>query len=240
MKIIGHRGAAGIALENTLESIRAAIQADVNAIEVDVRLTKDKQLVLSHDPNTGRVSERDISVHTNPLEELQKLVLHNGKPMPTLKDAIVAAGNTPLIIDTKGGGWAQPLAALVHKYRGKDLSVISFDIDELSAFSLLCPDVPVYALEQWSPYEVIQTAKRLGLTGIDINFWILNPMTYWWARRARLKIIVYTVDSVWMARFLKLLYPRIGITTNHPDKLGYLSDVAKSRRKRRHKSKKAS
>lgn len=240
MKIIGHRGAAGLALENTLESIHTAIRSGADAIEIDVRLTKDKHLVLSHDPNTGRVSEHDVSVHTTPLAEIQKIALHNGKPIPTLKQAILAVADTPLIIEAKSDGWALPLAALVHNYRHKDISVISFNLDELAAFTLLCPDVPVYALERWSPYDVIQAAKRLNLTGIDISFWILNPMTYWWARRARLKIIVFTVDNVWMARFLKLLYPHIGITTNHPDKLGYLSDIGKSHPKHRRKSKRTS
>ena len=42
MLTIGHRGAAGIAPENTLESLRAGVKAGCDMLEFDVRLTKDK------------------------------------------------------------------------------------------------------------------------------------------------------------------------------------------------------
>jgi len=231
MKIIGHRGAAGLALENTLESIRSAIHENVDAVEIDVRLTKDHHLVLSHDTHTNRVSESNIVVRQTHLEELQTLLLHNGKRMPTLKEAMRVMAGTPLIIDAKGGNWAQPLAKLLHQNHRQSISVIAFNHEELSNFSLLCPHIPVYALERTSPFEVIQTAKQRKFTGVDFNFWILNPLSYWLARRAKLEIIVYTVNNVWMARFLKVLYPHISITTNNPHKLGFLSDSQQKTRK---------
>jgi glycerophosphoryl diester phosphodiesterase len=233
MKIIGHRGAAGLALENTLQSIRSAIDAGVDAIEIDVRMTKDKHLVLSHDEHTKRVSPLKLVVHETHLEDLQTLKLHNGKRMPTLKEAMRVTGDTPLIIEAKDDGWAQPLAKLLHKSGSKDIGVIAYNHDELYAFSLLCPRVSVYALQHTSPFDVIQFAQQRGFTGVDLNFWILNPLTYWWARRAGLEVIVYTVNTVWMARFLKFLYPHIGITTNNPHKLGFLSDSRRSKVRRR-------
>jgi glycerophosphoryl diester phosphodiesterase len=230
MKIIGHRGAAGLALENTLESIRSAIKAGVDAIEVDVRLTKDHHLVLSHDEHLGRVSSEHTKVHETALRELRELKLHNGKRIPTLQEAIKAVGDTPLIIDAKDDGWAEPLARIVSHERGKSISVVSFNHDELKEFSHLCPHVDVYALEHTSPIDVIHGARDRKLTGIDINFWILNPLTYYLARRYNLKVIVYTVNYVWIARFLKVFYPNISITTNNPDRLGFLSDIKKRER----------
>jgi glycerophosphoryl diester phosphodiesterase len=231
MKIIGHRGAAGLALENTLESIRSAVSAGVDAIEIDVRLTKDKHLVLSHDGHTKRVSPSRLVVHETHLQDLQALKLHNGKRMPTLKEAMRIIGDTPLIIEAKDDGWAQSLASLLHKNRRQNISIIAYNHDELYAFSLLCPHVSTYALQHTSPFDVIQLAQQRGFTGVDLNFWILNPLTYWWARRAGLEVIVYTVNTVWVARFLKFLYPHIGITTNNPHKLGFLSDTQKAQRK---------
>ncbi len=49
MKIIGHRGARGLAPENSLKAIQRALTYDVDMIEVDVRVQGD-ELVLSHDP----------------------------------------------------------------------------------------------------------------------------------------------------------------------------------------------
>lgn len=230
MYIIGHRGAAGLALENTLQSIRSAIQAGVDAVEFDVRLTKDKHLVLVHDEHTERISPFKLIVHETHLEELQSIKLHDGKRLPTLKEAMRVAGDTPMYVEPKGSNWAQPLAQTLHK-SSQQISVIAFNHEELYTFSLLCPNVPVYALEHTSPFEVIQSARQRGFTGVDLNFWILNPLTYWWARYVGLEIIVYTVNSIWLARFLKFFYPRIGITTDHPHALGFLSEVQKRKRK---------
>lgn len=219
-----------MALENTLESIRSAIQAGVDAVEVDVRLTQDHHLVLSHDKHIGRVSPNTTVVHETPLEELRGLKLHNGKRIATLQEALKAVGSTPLIIDAKDSGWAQPLARILHAHSSRSISVISFNHDELESFSALCPHVDTYALEHTSPMDVVHGAYERKFTGIDINFWILNPLTYYLARRHNLKVIVYTVNRVWIARFLKFLYPHISITTNNPDKLGFLSDIKKRER----------
>ena len=47
--IIGHRGAAGEALENTLESLRLAIDQGADMLELDLQLTADRRLVAFHD-----------------------------------------------------------------------------------------------------------------------------------------------------------------------------------------------
>jgi len=47
--IVGHKGAAGYAPENTLTSFREAIKIGCDRTELDVRLTKDNQLVVIHD-----------------------------------------------------------------------------------------------------------------------------------------------------------------------------------------------
>ncbi|MEO8863370.1 MAG: glycerophosphodiester phosphodiesterase family protein [Candidatus Saccharimonadales bacterium] len=223
MDIIGHRGAAGLALENTLESIIAATEAGVDGVEVDVRVTKDKKLVLSHDRNTGRVSAKTVSINSHSLAALKKLMLHNGGKMASLGDAYKAAGGTSLVVEGKDDGWARPLALFMQRQtKPLHCKVISFNHQELYTFSLLMPRVPTYALEKTKPFDVMHTAKLLGFTGVNLNFWILNPVTYLLAKRYKLEIIVYTVDKPWMARFLRILYPKISITTNVPHKMQFL------------------
>ncbi len=223
MKVIGHRGAAGLALENTIESIEAAISAGVDAIEFDIRLTHDKHLVLCHDKHLGRVSRVSHHVHEHPLAKLKKVSLHNGQKIATLAEAIKFAGNTPLLIEGKDGSWARPLARLLEIQKSQSgFRVISFNHQELFTFSLLMPNIPVYALEGTKPFDVIRAAHVLGFAGIDINFWLLNPLTYLMARYHKLDIIVYTVNKPWIARFLRILYPNISITTDVPDQLQFL------------------
>ncbi len=222
MKIIGHRGAAGLALENTVESIRAATSAGVDAVEFDIRVTSDQQLVLVHDKHTGRVSIESLHVQQHTLAELRKMPLLNGHPPATLNEAATAANGVPLIIEGKESKWAKPLAVFLKKQQNIDCTVISFNLKELYQFKLLMPHIKTYALEHTKPFEVIYSAGLLGLDGIDMNFWLLNPLTYWLARRRKLDIIVYTVNSPFLARFIKLFYPRVSITTDVPNKLQFL------------------
>lgn len=222
MKIIGHRGAAGLALENTIASIKAARKAGVDAIEFDIRLTADHQFVLCHDQTLSRISEHEHVVKEAALEHIKEVMLHNGERLPTLADALEAAGNTPVVIEAKGSGWASHLASFLDSYPPLDATVISFNHRELGKFAKLSPGIPVYAIERTKPFDAIQFAKQNGFTGVDMNFWLLNPLTYWMARRKKLDIIVYTVNFRWIAWFLSVLFPEIAITTNHPHLMQHL------------------
>src|SRR6266542_23196 len=99
-KIISHRGAAGLALENSLESIKAALKLPVYAIEFDVRHTADGKLILLHDAHTGHVSNKTLLAQNSTLEELRALTLHNGEHIPTLEEALELIGNkTRIMLD---------------------------------------------------------------------------------------------------------------------------------------------
>ena len=97
-KIIGHRGAAGLALENTIEAIHAGIKAGVHAIEFDVHATRDGKLVVCHDPHLARVSGSLAVIEDLTYEELRKIELHNGQYVPLLEEVLSAAGKTPVVI----------------------------------------------------------------------------------------------------------------------------------------------
>ncbi len=222
MKIIGHRGAAGLALENTIESILAAKQAGVDAIEFDIRLTSDNQFVLSHDQSLSRVSDQHHVVKDTAIEHISEVLLLNGERLPTLTEALNAAGDTPVVIETKGSNWAHHLAKFLENFKPIDATVISFNHRELGVFAQLSPAIPTYAIERTKPFDAIQFAKQNGFTGVDMNFWLLNPLTYLMARRKNLEIIVYTVNIRWIAWMLNALFPRIAITTNHPHTMQFL------------------
>ncbi len=225
MKIIGHRGAAGLALENTEQSIRAASAVGVDGIEFDIRLTSDNKFVLCHDVTFRRVSNSTLNIRKETLATLLKVKLHNGETPLTLDKALAVCGSTPVLIEAKSNGWALPLARLL---KGRDPAktiVIARDHEELELFHNLLPQFKIYLVQRFNPIDVFQTlhdARRLKFTGVDINFWLLNPVTYWLARRYKLEIIVYTVNSPWMASFLSRLFPYISITTNHPHVMQFL------------------
>jgi glycerophosphoryl diester phosphodiesterase len=230
MKIIGHRGAAGIALENTLQSIEAALTAGVDAVEIDVRLTIDGQFVLSHDATLRRVGGHGKLIANETLASLQQLCLRNNQSPPSLDQVLAAMRGTMLLIEAKGHGWAESLSHVLRNATGQPVTVIARDQTELALFHKLVPKVPVYLVQRFNPIDVLQAlqvARHYGFTGVDLNFWLLNPLTYWMARRYKLRVIVYSVDHIWIVRFLLRLFPEIAITTNHPQRMQFLRTSAK-------------
>lgn len=94
-QIIGHRGAAGYAPENTLESIHTAADVGVEWVELDVKITKDEIPIIFHDEELSRVSNGSGLVADKTLEELRELEVGSwfgesfaGIKIPTLEEAM--------------------------------------------------------------------------------------------------------------------------------------------------------
>jgi len=219
-KIIGHRGAAGLALENSLSSIKLALSMEVDAVEFDVRLTKDSELVLSHDATLARVSNTDFRIKDLTTGELAAVKLSNGENVPTLREVLELFKETNIraIIELKSANASGQLLRLIEDFQDINITVASFKHDELERLKTALPSLPIYLGERTKPLEIVQKARAVHADGIDLNFWLLNPLTYWQARRAKLDIMVYTVNSRFIGWFLKLLYPHILICTNYPNR----------------------
>ena len=71
--IVANRGDVHSAPENTMPAFRNALEAEADAIELDVRLTQDEQLVVFHDWSLKRTSNGDEPVNHYTLKELQSL-----------------------------------------------------------------------------------------------------------------------------------------------------------------------
>ncbi len=80
--IIAHRGDSSRALENSLEAFRLALAVPVDMIEFDVRKSRDNQLYVMHDRETGRTAEKNINIEQSLSEEIATVKLRNGEPIP--------------------------------------------------------------------------------------------------------------------------------------------------------------
>ncbi|WP_399429257.1 glycerophosphodiester phosphodiesterase [Streptomyces sp. WAC 06783] len=90
--VIGHRGAPYEARENTLASLRAALEAGADAVEIDVRLTADRVPVLLHDATLER-----LWGHDRPLSSLTYGLVAEltAGGVPTLRDALALTAKYP-------------------------------------------------------------------------------------------------------------------------------------------------
>ncbi len=218
-KIIAHRGASGVALENSPASLKAALALPVGGIELDLRRTKDGNIIILHDEHTGRLSKRRIIAKDATLSELQTLPLKNGEHLMSLDDVLDVAGQTHMLyLDIKGSGVASELVQALARHPGAKVTLTSRNYSELEAVHKLLPNLPFLARTYVKPTEVVERAKHLGATGISLNKWLLNPYTYHLAKRAGLEVQVYTVNLPWLMRLITKLYPDVAIYTDHPER----------------------
>lgn len=97
--VIGHRGAAGIAPENTLAAIRAAAECGVKWVEFDVKLASDGVAIVLHDDDLERTTNGQGPVQGQSLSDLKALDAGNwfrprfqGEQVPSLKEALDLLG----------------------------------------------------------------------------------------------------------------------------------------------------
>ncbi|MBN8826676.1 glycerophosphodiester phosphodiesterase family protein [Spirosoma sp.] len=130
IRVSAHRGNTGLAPENTLASFRIALQRQVDYIEIDVRTTKDGQLVILHDGNLNRTTNGTGPAAERTLADLKELSAGKGagesfqaERIPTLAEVcqLVSDWNahhrsqTNLYVDCKAVA-AEPLVAMLTQY----------------------------------------------------------------------------------------------------------------------------
>ncbi|RPK49647.1 Glycerophosphoryl diester phosphodiesterase [Streptomyces sp. ADI93-02] len=96
---VAHRGDPYRARENTLPSIRSAVEQGADAVEIDVRLTRDGVPVLLHDATLERLWGHDVRIDRLDHRELEE---RTGGGVPTLRAALSAAGDRRVMIDLPG------------------------------------------------------------------------------------------------------------------------------------------
>jgi glycerophosphoryl diester phosphodiesterase len=219
-KIVGHRGAAGLALENTVESVKAALELPVSGIEIDVRRTQDGQLVLMHDAHTGHVSGRTLLIQNSTLAQLRELELHNGETIPTLEEIFkLIDDRKPIMLDIKSSGTSSEILRLSQKYPKTNIYMSGRRYEDLKRLHEANRNIHFLIQHHFDPLEIVARAKALGAMGICLNMWLMNPLTYRLARRQGLEVYVYTINHRLLLKFFQKLYPEVVIISNHPERL---------------------
>lgn len=107
ISICGHRGASGYAPENTLEAFQLAVDLGADAVELDVQLTRDGQLLVAHDEAIDRVSNGTGLIAVQTLAALKKLDFnrvhpeYEGAKAPTLNEVFELLKPTRLMINVE-------------------------------------------------------------------------------------------------------------------------------------------
>ncbi|MFD5794013.1 glycerophosphodiester phosphodiesterase [Streptomyces diastatochromogenes] len=96
---VAHRGAPYRFRENTLDSLRSALDLGADAVEIDVRLTRDGVPVLLHDGTLKRLWEHDRPLLSLSADEVRGLTAGG---VPTLAEALATTGDSRVMVDLCG------------------------------------------------------------------------------------------------------------------------------------------
>ncbi len=230
-RIVGHRGAALHAPENTLAGLREAARQGCRWVEIDVRLTADDGLVLMHDPTVDRTTTAAGRVRELALAEIAGMDAGArfdrawaGEPVPALADAIGAAHALALRLDIElkcdPGDSAAAAAALVHEigrsWKADEPPLISsFDHAALSAVRAARTDLPV-AVVTPSLSEAWRAAfEALGAASLHVGARGLTREAVGALVAEGIEIGVYTVNDAARAREL-LSWGVAGLFSDRP------------------------
>ncbi|MFI6643983.1 glycerophosphodiester phosphodiesterase [Streptomyces sp. NPDC050504] len=213
---IGHRGVMGVEPENTLRSFVRAQRCGMDAVELDLHLSKDGALVVLHDADVDRTTDGSGPVAEKTLAELRGLDAGRGERIPTF-DEVLAAVSAPLQAEIKDVAAARALAELMrrHDLAGR-VEVSSFHDEAVAEIASLVPGVrTVLIADRWGG-DVVDRARAVGAGSLALSIRRLTLETVEAAHAAGLKVIgwvVNTQEQLRLARALEL----DGVTTDFPE-----------------------
>jgi len=193
--VVGHRGAAGECFENTLECVLHAQRLGVDAVEIDLRLTADGEVILLHDPTFKRVAGVDLSPSELTLREIkQKIRLGSKFEVPTLAE-VLEKTSVPLLLELKEEAAApRALEEVLNKKALKRVAFISFLPEALRTVKGLEKDA-VTGLIYADPKNAITEAKRLGCRIVLPRWQLATPKAVAFAHRLKLKVVAWVVND---------------------------------------------
>lgn len=222
MLIIGHRGSQGTAQENTVESLREAIEANADMIEFDVRLTRDRVPVLAHNLHLYGTQKRElVLLRRYTLEELQRRTKGGNHPLTTLDDAMNECfGKIYINIEIKEASAVGPTIDVIkrHAKKGKDwdsILISSFKPLALRAARRAAPHASLGMLHHRNPLGFLGWHRHLNLSAVGFHRLYVNPLALEIAKKLELFTYAYTVNRTEAAQKLTELGID-GVVTDYP------------------------
>jgi len=229
---IGHRGAAGHAPENTLVSVRKALEIGVDGIEFDVHRSKDGAIVVMHDPTVDRTSNGSGPIAEMTLAELRELDLGTwkgpqfaGERIATLEE-FVAAVPAPLklFLEMKAGNEVYPgieeqvAQFLAERGLVERTNISSFDHFVLLRMRKLLPQVETGMLYSARPIDPIAMARACGASALHTKWEFISPGLVAEAHALGLTVNAWTANTPATVALCKRTGVD-GIISDHPEYL---------------------
>lgn len=222
---IGHRGAMGHVTENTISSIKKALELNCDMIEIDVYKIRTGELMVFHDHRLDRLTGENGNIEDFSFKELRDIKVNNIHQIPTLEEVIETIQRRCILnIELKGTNTALTSYKIIEKYIKKgwtteDFIVSSFHWDELEIISKQKISIPIAVLIAKEPInDILPFALNLNAVALNPYYKLLTIDNVKAIKDLGLKIYPWTVNNPSDIRFLKALKVD-GIITNFPEKI---------------------
>ena len=240
--LVGHRGAAGLAPENTLIAIQKGLENKVDRIEIDVHQTQDGKIIVMHDETLDRTTNGTGSVKSKTAAEIMNLDAGSwfskdfeGEKIPLLVDVIKTIdAKAELVIEVKYGhdfypNIEQNIMDIIHQNQATDWCIIhSFDTKVLTKTHQIDPKIRLHKLFVFKfPFLPILQSNKLEYFDFDaypyideysIFYRFANKGIIKRLKKMNKKVNVWTVNEVKDGKSLRALGVD-GIITDFPNKV---------------------
>lgn len=236
---IGHRGAAGYCPENTFASFNKALELGVDYLEMDIQMTKDREIVVIHDPTVNRTTNGIGRVKDFTLTELQKLdagswfsPTYSEERIPSFSEVLDSyAGKVGLLIELKKPslypGIEEKVANELLKRgltsgQSDQIIVQSFDQNSMKKFHRLLPAVPIGVLVKKTAINGLSNKELTSFTEyatfINPKVTMVNKKLLRRIHHHGFKTMIWTVNRKSNVNLLKH-YTVDGMISDYPDLL---------------------
>jgi len=215
---IGHRGAMDLEPENTLRSINRAIDLGVDAIEIDVYRTKDKELVVLHYEGLEKTTNGKGLVWEHTLSDIKKLDAGKGERVPTLQEVLdTVNGRCDIMVEIKMYGIEKLVMDIINRNKGKNnIMLISFFHDIMKEIKATQPTLKTGVTFMAVPVNVTQLAIDANADAILPQYQFLTSTMVEAAHSKNIKVYAWHTEDIKEIRDLIELGVD-GIMTNNPE-----------------------
>ncbi|MCR8978364.1 glycerophosphodiester phosphodiesterase [Brevibacillus laterosporus] len=232
---MAHRGWSGRAPENTMAAIKLALaEPGIQAIEVDVQLSKDGIPVLIHDFTLDRTTNGSGLVKDHTFEQLREWSAgswfaeeFSNEQIPALEELFQAASQHTcrLNVELKTAGNLYPLLAekvveLVEAHElASQVCLTSFDHEIIKRVKELQPSIKTGLIITGRPVLLREQLAKTGATILSMAYPYLTKDFVQMMLEEGFEIFAWTIDDENEIERISEWHPNIYICTNHPDRM---------------------